>query len=111
MCCYWSPAEVSQAHVLDCGYARAWSCAQAFLYNPGNVGTPTQLSWAALTGQNFSAEHASPHIDFCAAHIWPDRWVRTHWHKQPMAMCPCQHTDLLNLTLAWSAGSASVSQG
>lgn len=49
---------------------------QAFLYNPGNFGTPTQLSWAALTGQNFTAQHNSPHIDFCAAHLWPDRWVR-----------------------------------
>ncbi len=49
---------------------------QAFLYNPGNFGTPTQLSWAALTGQNFTAQHNSPHIDFCAAHLWLDRWVR-----------------------------------
>ncbi|KAK9821607.1 hypothetical protein WJX81_006064 [Elliptochloris bilobata] len=52
--------------------SRAW---QAFLYNPGNFGTPTQLSWAALTGQNFTAQHNSPHIDFCAAHLWPDRWL------------------------------------
>ncbi len=56
--------------------ARAGARAQAFLYNPGNFGTPTQLSWASLTGQNFTAQHNSPHIDFCGAHFWPDRWVR-----------------------------------
>ncbi len=61
-------------------------CAQAFLYNPGNFGTPTQLSWASLTGQNFTAQHNSPHIDFCGAHFWPDRWVRTRGQAAARAL-------------------------
>ena len=39
---------------------------------PGENGS---LSWTALTGQNFTAQHDSPHIDFCGAHYWPDLWV------------------------------------
>ena len=39
---------------------------------PGENG---QLSWTSLTGQNFTAQHDSPHIDFCGAHYWPDLWV------------------------------------
>ncbi len=39
---------------------------------PGDNG---QLSWTSLTGQNFTAQHDSPHIDFCGAHYWPDLWV------------------------------------
>ena len=39
---------------------------------PGENGS---LSWTALTGQNFTAQHNSPHIDFCGAHYWPDLWV------------------------------------
>ena len=35
--------------------------------NPGT-------GWASLTGQDFIANHASPAIDFAAAHIWPDNW-------------------------------------
>ena len=34
------------------------------------------MSWTPLTGQKFTAQHDSPHIDFCAAHYWPDLWVR-----------------------------------
>ena len=37
------------------------------LVNPGT-------GWASLTGQDFIANHASPAIDFAAAHIWPDNW-------------------------------------
>ena len=36
--------------------------------DPGN-------GWAQLTGQNFTAQHASPNIDFGAIHYWPDRWT------------------------------------
>ena len=37
--------------------------------NPGN-------GWASLTGQNFTAQHSSPSIDFGAIHYWPDRWTQ-----------------------------------
>ncbi len=58
------------------------------MYNPGNFGTPTQLSWASLTGQNFTAQHNSPHIDFCGAHFWPDRWVRARPQAAARARAP-----------------------
>ena len=31
--------------------------------------------WCALTGQNFTQNHAPDSIDFAAVHIWPDLWT------------------------------------
>ena len=58
---------------------------------PGENG---QLSWTSLTGQNFTAQHDSPHIDFCGAHYWPDLWVCKHiaWHSSTVTLahgCCC----------------------
>lgn len=50
-------------------------------YTKGSSGEATNpgTGWASLTGQDFIANHASPAIDFAAAHIWPDNWeVRGH---------------------------------
>ena len=50
-------------------------------YTKGSSGEAVNpgTGWASLTGQDFIANHASPAIDFAAAHIWPDNWeVRTH---------------------------------
>lgn len=30
--------------------------------------------WCAVTGQNFTANHAPKTIDFTAVHLWPDNW-------------------------------------
>lgn len=48
---------------------------EAHDFNPLN-GPDGELVWTSLTGQNFTAQHDSPHIDFCGAHYWPDVWVR-----------------------------------
>ncbi|KAK9826448.1 hypothetical protein WJX81_007622 [Elliptochloris bilobata] len=37
--------------------------------NPSGSG-----GWASSTGQDFTGNHRSPHIDFCTCHIWPDNW-------------------------------------
>ena len=50
-------------------------------YTKGSSGEAVNpgTGWASLTGQDFIANHASPAIDFAAAHIWPDNWeVRGH---------------------------------
>lgn len=31
--------------------------------------------WCALSGQNFTQNHAPDSIDFAAVHIWPDLWT------------------------------------
>ena len=45
-------------------------------YTKGSAGESANpgSGWASLTGQDFTANHASPHIDFAACHIWPDNW-------------------------------------
>ena len=45
-------------------------------YTKGSAGEAVNpgTGWASLTGQDFIANHASPAIDFAAAHIWPDNW-------------------------------------
>lgn len=45
-------------------------------YTKGSSGEASNpgTGWASLTGQDFIANHASPAIDFAAAHIWPDNW-------------------------------------
>ena len=45
-------------------------------YTKGSSGEQVNpgTGWASLTGQDFIANHASPSIDFAAAHIWPDNW-------------------------------------
>ena len=49
-------------------------------YTKGSAGESVNpgTGWASLTGQDFSANHASPHIDFAACHIWPDNWEVRH---------------------------------
>ena len=63
--------------------AHAWE-AKDFNPLPGENG---QLSWTSLTGQNFTAQHDSPHIDFCGAHYWPDLWVSA-LSRRPMRSLP-----------------------
>lgn len=63
--------------------AHAWE-AKDFNPLPGENG---QLSWTSLTGQNFTAQHDSPHIDFCGAHYWPDLWVSA-LSRSPMRLIP-----------------------
>jgi hypothetical protein len=42
-------------------------------FNPWGQGPPQ--GWAYSTGQDFSAQHASPDIDFAVMHLWPDNWA------------------------------------
>lgn len=44
---------------------------QNMQYNPENSVSP----WAALTGNNFTEQHAFDSIDFTGVHYWPDQWV------------------------------------
>lgn len=64
-------------HLVTVGLEGFWGAhaPEAAQFNPLN-GPDGQLSWTSLTGQNFTAQHDSPHIDFCGAHYWPDLWVR-----------------------------------
>lgn len=68
--------EKDPNHLVTVGLEGFWGAhtQEALDYNPlpGEDGT---LSWTSLTGQNFTAQHDSPHIDFCGAHYWPDLWV------------------------------------
>ena len=70
--------EKDPNHLVTVGLEGFWGAhaeeAREFNPLPGENG---QLSWTSLTGQNFTAQHSSPHIDFCGAHYWPDLWVRS----------------------------------
>ena len=66
-------------HLVTVGEEGFWAARaydEAITYDPGNYGG--ELGWASLTGQNFTAQHITPNIDFCAAHYWPDMWVRSN---------------------------------
>jgi len=71
--------EKDPNHLVTVGLEGFWGAhaeeAREFNPLPGENG---QLSWTSLTGQNFTAQHSSPHIDFCGAHYWPDLWVRSY---------------------------------
>lgn len=69
--------EKDPNHLVTVGLEGFWGAhaKEALEYNP-LPGEDGQLSWTSLTGQNFTAQHDSPHIDFCGAHYWPDLWVR-----------------------------------
>ena len=71
--------EKDPNHLVTVGLEGFWGAhaeeAREFNPLPGENG---QLSWTSLTGQNFTAQHNSPHIDFCGAHYWPDLWVCSH---------------------------------
>lgn len=41
-------------------------------FNPWGKGVPHD--WSYGTGQDFSAQHAAPSIDFADMHLWPDNW-------------------------------------
>ncbi len=42
-------------------------------FNPwGGVGIK---NWSYGTGQDFSAQHALPAVDFAGMHLWPDNWA------------------------------------
>ena len=68
--------EKDPNHLVTVGLEGFWSshAEEAAESNP-LPGENGSLSWTALTGQNFTAQHDSPHIDFCGAHYWPDLWV------------------------------------
>ena len=55
-------------HLVTVGEEGFWAVGSAYeLSNPGN-------GWAAITGQNFTANHASKAIDFAGIHVRPDNW-------------------------------------
>ncbi|KAK9917882.1 hypothetical protein WJX75_009220 [Coccomyxa subellipsoidea] len=68
--------EKDPNHLVTVGLEGFWGAhaEEALEFNP-LPGDNGELSWTSLTGQNFTAQHDSPHIDFCAAHYWPDLWV------------------------------------
>lgn len=69
--------EKDPNHLVTVGLEGFWGAhaKEALEFNP-LPGDNGELSWTSLTGQNFTAQHDSPNIDFCAAHYWPDLWVR-----------------------------------
>ena len=88
--------EKDPNHLVTVGLEGFWGAhaEEAAASNP-LPGENGQLSWTSLTGQNFTAQHDSPHIDFCGAHYWPDLWVcLAHQHAQKdvhrPSLCPLQ---------------------
>lgn len=75
-------------------------------YTKGSSGEAVNpgTGWASLTGQDFIANHASPAIDFAAAHIWPDNWevraplagahVSPVWPAPVLALAVVQMTSM-----------------
>ena len=60
--------EQDPNHLVTVGEEGFWAVGSAYeASNPGN-------GWAAITGQNFTANHASKAIDFAGIHVWPDNW-------------------------------------
>lgn len=68
--------EKDPNHLVTVGLEGFWGAhaKEALEFNPMPKDNG-ELSWTSLTGQNFTAQHDSPNIDFCAAHYWPDLWV------------------------------------
>jgi hypothetical protein len=49
---------------------------QGSLWAPFNPwGSVLPRNWSYGTGQDFSAQHSSPTIDFAVMHLWPDNWA------------------------------------
>ena len=66
-------------HLVTVGEEGFWAVGSAYeVSNPGN-------GWAAITGQNFTANHASKAIDFAGIHVWPDNWEVGCGPQQPSA--------------------------
>ena len=66
-------------HLVTVGEEGFWATGSAYeSSNPGN-------GWAAITGQNFTANHASKSIDFAGIHVWPDNWEVRPWLSMPVA--------------------------
>lgn len=67
--------SVDSNHLLTVGEEGFWGYNdQNMQYNPENTVSP----WAALTGNNFTAQHNFDSIDFTTIHYWPDQWV-SYW--------------------------------
>jgi mannan endo-1,4-beta-mannosidase len=81
--------EKDPNHLVTVGLEGFWGAhaEEALEFNP-LPGDNGELSWTSLTGQNFTAQHDSPHIDFCAAHYWPDLWVSTPDLALITLICP-----------------------
>ena len=74
-------------HLVTVGEEGFWAVGSAYeASNPGN-------GWAAITGQNFTANHASKAIDFAGIHVWPDNWEVGCKHRpllrQPLVPSSC----------------------
>ena len=66
-------------HLVTVGEEGFWATGSAYeSSNPGN-------GWAAITGQNFTANHASKSIDFAGIHVWPDNWEVRPWQNRAAA--------------------------
>ena len=65
--------SIDSNHLVTVGEEGFWGYNDANIgYNPENSVSP----WAALTGNNFTAQHNFDSIDFTGIHYWPDQWVR-----------------------------------
>ena len=98
-------------HLVTVGLEGFWGAdtQEAHDFNPLN-GPDGELVWTSLTGQNFTAQHASPHIDFCGAHYWPDVWVRTAAASCPLPLC-CFGGPVAAVLHAWLTGLTACQVG
>lgn len=57
-------------------------------YSPLKSNNPSPSNnWAALTGQNFTAQNSFQNVTTAAIHYWPDTWVR-------LLLCPLEMTNM-----------------
>ena len=64
--------SIDSNHLVTVGEEGFWGYNDVnIVNNPENSVSP----WAALTGNNFTAQHNFDSIDFTGIHYWPDQWV------------------------------------
>lgn len=72
--------SIDSNHLVTVGEEGFWGYYDENInYNPENTVSP----WAALTGNNFTAQHNFDAIDYTSIHYWPDQWVSFDVFKHP----------------------------
>ena len=92
--------SVDSNHLVTIGEEGFWGYYDASMaYNPENSVSP----WAALTGDNFTAQHNFKDIDFASIHYWPDEWVSPSANAHVLMLHGYLHAYMCTCMYACSA--------
>lgn len=80
-------------------------------FNPWGDHPPK--NWSYGTGQDFSAQHALPAIDFAGMHLWPDNWAVNYgapaiFRQRYLIICFKPHHGACSDADGWSSQPAAL---